>query len=341
MTVTASGAATPRSDGTDSGAVDPDVVLIGEWPEEEAGTPVQVSDGVDNSVSKGGRAPDKSIGWGGRNRRSWRPSAVLALLVLTAAVLMLLDLRDGPTQVLRSVGQSTAGTAQAWADRVMGPIRETPLRRPDGPALKGYIADLEAANEALAQENSTLVTQLGEVTEAAEIKNWAKVAHLEVIPARVVAVESGRVPNQSVTIDVGRRDGLDRNLAVVGQGALVGRIVDVGPDTSTVRLISDPGSHVWSRVSESKEAMVVAGTGQGIELDFLNILAQVERGQSLVTIGSPDSRPYPAGIPIARVDSVSKDPGLSGLRVTAEPIANLTALDVVGVVLPGSDGDDR
>lgn len=341
---TTSTSANPQSDGMDSGACEPDVVLVGEWVEASDQTRVQVSTDVASGASTVGRAPRSGYAprswYGGivRTVRSWRPSAILALLVVTAALLMLLDLRGGPTQMLRSFGQSTGGAAQDWADRVIGPVRDTPLRRPDGVALQGRIAELEAHNQTLVQKNSALNTQVRQLAEAGKIASWAKSARLDVMPARVVAVESGRLPNRSVTIDVGRRDGLEPNLAVVGQGALVGRLTNVGHSTSTVQLISDLGSRVWSRIVESQEVVVAAGSGVGIELEFVDSLARIRRGQNLVTMGSPDSKPYPAGIPIARVVSVTRNPGQAGPHVTVEPIAQLSALNVVGVVSPRSEG---
>lgn len=346
MTITTPRPQTPhpgsaRSDVSESDTGESDVVLLGGWTEIEPGSPVHVPQDGELESSNAYRDPRKWYESVGRVLRSWRPSAVLALLVVTAALLMLLDLRDGPTQVLRSWGQSAGGTAQEWADLAIGPVRDTPLRRADEPTLQSHIADLERRNEVLKQKNVALDTRLREVAEAGKVTTWAQAAGIEIIPARVVAVESGRLPNRSVTIDVGSRDGLERNLAVVGQGALVGRLVDVGPSTSTVQLISDHGSRIWSRIAESREAVVAAGSGVGIELEFVDRLARVEQGQKLVTMGSPESRPYPPGIPLARVVSVSRIPGDVGLRVMAEPIADLGSLEVVGVVPPRSEGDNR
>lgn len=339
MTTTTPPDAAVRPDAAESGDSRPDVVLLGEW----SGTKVNRAAGEPAGVAPAALRDGPGVrSWPrrvGGKLRSWRPSAVLALLVLTAAVLMLLDLRGGPTQMLRSLGQSTGGIAQEWADRVIGPIRDTPLRRPDELVLRGSIAGLEARNQVLEQKNSTLMNQLRDVSEGAELAKWAKSERLEVTPARVVAVESGRTPNQSLTIDVGRRDGLEPNLAVVGHGALVGRLVEVGPRTSTVQLISDPGSRVWARIAESRESVVATGSGVGIELNFVDALAQIEPKQTVVTLGSPESRPYPAGIPLARVTAVSGQSGQTGGRAMSEPIADLTALDVVGVVSPRAVGD--
>lgn len=341
MTITTPASVSDRTDAAASESNDPDVVLLGIWPNENVETPRYGSNLEHIETPVAGR-PARS--WSGnlsRRVRSWRPSAVLAMLLVTATLVMLVDLRDGPTQILRSIGQATGGTAQEWADRVIGPVRETPLKRPDGPALLGLIADLEARNSLLEHENAALAGQLRAAGEAGQVKKWAKDARLDVIPARIVAVESGRAANRSVTIDVGSRDGLEQDLAVVGQGALVGRLVDVGPSTSTVQLISDRGSHVWSRIVQSEETVVAAGSGDGIELEFVDSLAEIAQGQRLVTLGSPGSKPYPAGIPIARVVSVSSNPGQGGPQVTAEPIANLSALTVVGVVSPKSNRGGR
>jgi rod shape-determining protein MreC len=56
----------------------------------------------------------------------------------------------------------------------------------------------------------------------------------------------------------------------------------------------------------------------------------------LRTFGSPGSSPYPAGVPVGEVVSVTKRPNGQAPIATVRPYARLTALDVVGIVItPG------
>jgi len=61
-----------------------------------------------------------------------------------------------------------------------------------------------------------------------------------VLPARVVAVGAKQEFSWTVTIDAGTRDGISRDLTVLNGQGLVGRVVEVGPWTSTVLLAVDP-----------------------------------------------------------------------------------------------------
>lgn len=326
---------------TDVAAKAPDIVVLGEWPaESRTAEPVDPSRLISNQPTLVGQVKSSlplATAW----VRSLRPSAVLALLLFTAAVLMLLDLRGGPTELLRSMGQSVGGSAQAWADQVIGPVQQTPLRRVNGTDLQARIDELEGRNGALEQQSAILQDQLRKSAQLQGLRTWTEAVGIDVVPGQVVASASGRAPGRMVTINIGRDQGLSPDLAVVAQGALVGRLIEVGRTSSTVQLISDSGSRVWARVSESRETMVAAGSGQEIEGQFLEPFAPVEVGQTLVTLGSPDSTPYPPGLPIATITGVAGDVGEFDRRVIASPIADLSVLETVGVVSTPKAGDDE
>jgi rod shape-determining protein MreC len=317
----------------------PDIALRGQWPiSSYAAKPADSERSI--STESNLVTNPRSTWLAAKARvRSLRPSAVLALLILTAAVLMILDLRGGPTDLLRSAGQSIGGPAQDWADRIVGPLRQTPLRRVDESALLARIADLETRNGALERQSGVLADQLGKATQLQGLQAWAEAASIEIVPGRVVAGGSGRIPGRLVAIDVGSSAGLSPNMAVVSQGALVGRLVQVGPSSSSVQLVTDPVSRVGARVQESRESLVASGSGADIDGLFLEPFAPVAVGQTLVTMGSPQSTPYPPGLPIATISQIAGDLGQPDRRVVATPIADLSSLETVGVVVNAKAGD--
>lgn len=58
------------------------------------------------------------------------------------------------------------------------------------------------------------------------------------------------------------------------------------------------------------------------------------KGARVVTAGSPQGRPYPAGLPIGTVTSIDPDRGRLERSATVRPAVDPSSLDVVGVLRP-------
>ena len=93
---------------------------------------------------------------------------------------------------------------------------------------------------------------------------------------------------------------------------LVGRVVEVGPWTSTVLLAVDPDFRAGVRLESSMDIGFVTGKGERpLTLDLLDGQARVAEGDRLVTFGSVNDRPFVPGVPVGEVTSVQATPGLA------------------------------
>jgi rod shape-determining protein MreC len=197
----------------------------------------------------------------------------------------------------------------------------------DYASLRAKLADVEA-------ENQRLSAMLGFKRSPAN--------HFSLLPAHVI----GRDPSQwnaVITIDVGSADGVTANMPVVGpDGSLVGRVGTAARYSSKVILITDTevGDGVSAEVQNGSKqppfGVVNGSTAKtgGLQLNFLSPLAEVKRGDTVVTSGL--STVYPAGIVIGKIVSVSG--GQQGLTQTAvvQPSADLQYLRDVFVVKSGA-----
>jgi rod shape-determining protein MreC len=156
----------------------------------------------------------------------------------------------------------------------------------------------------------------------------------EVIPAQVVAIGPTQRFSWSISLDVGTRDGVTADQSVVTGKGLVGRTTLVSPWASEVLLLSDPTSSIGARITGSGEIGFITGTGLSDELEFdlLDPFAPMKVGDRVLTWGSDKGKPFLAGIPIGEVTRVSGTPGQLTRRATVRPFANLSAIDLVGVV---------
>ncbi len=109
---------------------------------------------------------------------------------------------------------------------------------------------------------------------------------------------------QQVTLGRGSRDGIKDNFIVMAPGGLVGRVVDVTPNTSRVLLISDATSRVGAAISRSRSMGFMRGQGSNrAVIQFFDKVPDVRRGDVVST--SPVSKLFPTGLPLGRVESVN------------------------------------
>lgn len=186
------------------------------------------------------------------------------------------------------------------------------------------VLDLQSA--AIAQENGQLRAALG----------WQRRAPWKLKLANVVLRDPANWW-RSVEIDLGTRDGVAENLAVLTSEGLVGRVSSAGPTRSRVVLLGDPNCKASALVENSSHDLGILGASDPlddsmVELTYLSRNASLKPGQSVVTSGLGGI--FPKGIPVGQiVDSRSVEYGLyTEARVKLN--ANLGALEEVWVLMP-------
>jgi len=78
-----------------------------------------------------------------------------------------------------------------------------------------------------------------------------------------------------------------------------------------------------------------------MQLKLFDANATLQPGQSLVTFGSVQDRPYVPGVPIGQVTTVRGNAGSLTQTALVRPFVNFTALGVVGVVVGGPAQNPR
>lgn len=132
-----------------------------------------------------------------------------------------------------------------------------------------------------------------------------------------------------VQIGKGARDGVFRGQPVLDAKGVVGQVDKVGPFSAMVRLITDPSHAIPVRINRNGIRSVAVGTGNLHELRLTNLPnnTDIRPGDLLVTSGLGGR--FPRGYPVARVISVTTDPGPAFARVVARPTAALDRLQEV------------
>jgi rod shape-determining protein MreC len=138
-----------------------------------------------------------------------------------------------------------------------------------------------------------------------------------------------------IVVDKGTRDGVFDGQAMVDAQGVVGQVIEAGLLSSQGILISDPDHALPVEVNRNGLRTIAVGTGDFAKLDlpFLPNNADIQAGDLLVTSGLGGA--FPAGYPVAIVDSVARVPQEPFAAVSAVPAAALNQVREVMLIWPG------
>ncbi|MGD9483004.1 rod shape-determining protein MreC [Streptomyces sp. TRM70308] len=270
-------------------------------------------------------------------RDSRESRLLLVLLVAVAFALITVDIRSGE--------DSPLDTAREGAASVFGPVENAVAGAVDpvGNAVSAVRSsgDRHDRLAALERENAELRTRLGSDERRSsrdaqldKLLRTAAAGQYGVKGAQVVAIGAAQGFSWTITIDVGARDGVQRDMTVLNGDGLVGRVTTVGSSTSTVLLATDPDFTVGTRMEGSDELGFATGRGDSwLTVELLNTKAEVKKGDRLVTFGSSNDKPFVPGVPIGEVAEVPPATGNLTRTVRVEPYVGFSRLDIVGVVV--------
>lgn len=144
------------------------------------------------------------------------------------------------------------------------------------------------------------------------------------ISTRVIA-DTGGLFARSIMVHVGTDHGLKKNLAVLGDSGLVGRVQSIGKRAARVLLITDLNSRIPVAIGDGRLRAVMSGhNAPDPYLEFFT--AELEPAPGSLVVTSGDGGMFHPGLPIGVV-SVGSD---GGWRV--QPFTNWDLLDHVRIV---------
>lgn len=281
-----------------------------------------------------------------------RRRAVVAALVVVSLVLLTAYFGGSAGSPLHSVQRGIVqvfSPIQQGASTVLSPFRDvanffsnTFKAKSEVGRLQNQVHQLQAQ---LAQEqyaaslNDQLAKEVG-------LERSAGLAAYHPVPAGVTFADPS-LWYMTIELNKGSGDGVQLHDPVVGDGALVGEVSNVGPSYSVVTLITDHTMAEAGRVANSATASGVvqplAGNPSQLVLSYLPRGASIQVGQLVSTVGFRAGSLqdiYPPGIPIGTVSYVGNDLADNG-QVQVTPAADLRHLDVVQILTAPHAGSER
>jgi rod shape-determining protein MreC len=162
----------------------------------------------------------------------------------------------------------------------------------------------------------------------------------EVRVAEIMAVDANPY-RHSIVIDAGESENAYEGQALVDADGVIGQIIETGLTTSQAMLISDPSHALPVEVNRNGLRTIANGTGDfgRLDLPFITNNADIRPGDLLVTSGLGGA--FPAGYPVAVIDTVNRIPQEPFADVSAIPTASLDQVREVMLIWSASELADE
>ena len=269
----------------------------------------------------------------GSNNNKHTGGRSFIILSLLSIVLLTVSARmgaGGPLEMVRG-GFSTitmpfrmAGSAIAMPFQGIGNIFSNLT------ADQQTLSDLKAENEQLRSRNAELEETNQSTQRLQGLLDLKNTYNLQSTGARVISGSTDSF-NNTIVIDKGTSSGLAVGMPVVDSGGVIGQIIECGPTTSTVRLITDEKSGVAAMVQSSRaQGMLMGSASRQITLNLINTNQKVAVGDTVVTSGLGGV--FPKGLPLGKVTSVEAAPGSLYYTIVIEPFGNVSTNEEVMII---------
>ncbi len=171
-----------------------------------------------------------------------------------------------------------------------------------------FLVGVQEENKALRRQISELRQEnvrLQELILAEERRKKIEALHLK---AGIVARIVGRDPSswfKSFLVDKGEKAGVRKDMVAIGADGLVGRVIDVTPQTAKILIITDPNSAVDVLIQRSRAHGILEGNVEDYcMIKYVPKAEDIQIGDKVLTSGIGGI--FPKGLMIGTVRRVDK-----------------------------------
>lgn len=257
--------------------------------------------------------------------------------IITIIVLVLLV-------ILTNVNRDNLSYAEGFATTIIMPIQNafTMLKHKITGDTEFFtnLNTLKNENEQLKQRNNELETQVRELevlkAENSRLQEYAnlseKYQEYETIAAYVIDKDVSNY-SSNIVINVGSKQGVEKNMTVIADKGLVGHVISVTDSTAKVQVIVDSASSVSAMISTSEESIICKGSVDNdkvLNASYIDTSSELLVGDSVVTSGLGGI--YPKGITIGTIKQVVNTSNITDRYAIVDTAVDFSKLYTVLVV---------
>ncbi len=208
----------------------------------------------------------------------------------------------------------------------------TSLPQRVGEAVGGSFTERRVLHDENAELKAKILILNAKLQRSATVR--AENVHLrELLNSSALVKQSFRVaevvgvapdPNRhQIVINMGWNDGAYVGQPIIDEMGLVGQVVEVGPLTSWVLMLTDTSHALSVQVNRNGTRAIAEGGGRIDQLELSHVAATVDIRVGDLLVSSGLEGRFPPGYPVAHVTEVTVDPGKPFATVLARPLAQL------------------
>jgi rod shape-determining protein MreC len=188
-------------------------------------------------------------------------------------------------------------------------IREKEQLIRENEELRGKIVS-QGADLGMLQEELSVFTEMDRIETF-----WKGYPGVEGVPARIIFKDPYGLYT-SFIINKGSDNGIRKNMPVLGEKAVIGRVIEVKPGYSRIRTIRSPRCSFGATGRKTNDLGVIAGGQNEMTFMYLSINSNIKLGDEVITSGTTDITP--AGLLIGTVRELIKNDPEQELIVKVE-----------------------
>lgn len=226
---------------------------------------------------------------------------------------------------------------QSFAIAFIGYTQDAFSFLPNPFALERQRNTLQELNVSLSEEVSFLRSAALENLHLRTMLAFRERSNRTLVAADIVGKNIHLMRN-TITLNIGKENGIKQNMPIITETGLVGRIIAVSDNYSLGQILLHRESRVSATVERSRVNGIVAWNG-GLQLVLKNIVKSVDikPGDRIVT--SPFSSLYPRNIEIGIVSSVYHVPETIFQEVGITPSVDFATVERVFVIISKDDSE--
>ncbi len=166
------------------------------------------------------------------------------------------------------------------------------------------------------------------------------------IPCEIIGKDPSNL-SSAIIISKGSKHGIKRNMPVVSEQngiiGVVGKVINVGFQSSLVLPLLDQRSYIAGRLSESRNEGLIKGFDSVdgyLQLDYVKKTAFVDISVGDLVETSGMKSLYPKGYFIGRIVNINRVEYETSLKILIEPIIDFSKLEFVSVLVPSGDQNE-
>jgi rod shape-determining protein MreC len=265
---------------------------------------------------------------GTRERIRWATFVVLVVLTIVLLILDSSGRLDGALVFLQDPVASVMGWTTARTDTVASALA--------GPEeleqAQARVQQLQMQVEALQRENEELREIQGDYQLLQDLFNRAReTPQFRRQTASVIGYDTSPL-FRSIVLDKGSEDGVFVGMPVESARGLVGQVYRTTDHAAMVILLTDNISSIPARLGSSRATGIVRGGGLGgaLTMDWIDLEAQIEIGETVLTSGLGGK--FPEDMVIGRVTAIEQQEADLFQQAIVQPAVDFGSLEILFVI---------